>query len=565
MNFISWNNRLINEDTATYFSEEILEESISKTLKPVMNKMKKLNIGLPYRDARLFFFQFLKEKHPELIPASMGSKKPSAKDVNALVGQIAIEKPDAIEKFGEEFEKYSTEKVQGTDEDRVSQFLRVAMILRSGKGVRPKGTDEGFVKKEYSGLTAQKIKDTTMDAIEKTPVDKGKDPDIKDEKLLLKASFAKVLAQLEQMEEINPKVLENIINVGSKIDTIAKFRKFLDYMHQYEEYHIAEEYLRDMLGVVEKTVSEMGEDEEQFDDFDIGPAVEELPELADFESMMDGKFPSTTHTAEESKMTLRAAEKLAQALSQVEGQKFSITDGSIEPKHFDLDTEKEGKFAGGSYNITDDGSIVNVALPTNPVYGFVNDSIEDLIETIRKLDLVASKEISEDDNDEYAPADAPEDDQMGEMEPDEDAEVDVKKSDLNKDGKLSEYEKARGQAIADAMEKDKDEEEEDDRISSYLKLQKAKDNMPKIKAIEDHLKQSPLGRVIGDESKAKDMKDSKEEDAERCPVTGKLRKKKEEEEEMALSPQEINRRMHSQRMSELQNYYHQERLNRWGY
>ena len=89
--------------------------------------------------------------------------------------------------------------------------------------------------------------------------------------------------------------------------------------------------------------------------------------------------------------------------------------------------------------------------------------------------------------------------------------------------------------------------------------------MPKIKAIQDHLKLSPLGRVIGDESKAKDMKDSKEEDAERCPVTGKLRKKKEEEEEIALSPQEINRRMHSQRMSELQNYYHQERLNRWGY
>ena len=99
---------------------------------------------------------------------------------------------------------------------------------------------------------------------------------------------------------------------------------------------------------------------------------------------------------------------------------------------------------------------------------------------------------------------------------------------MNKDGKLSGYEKKRGQAIADAMEDDKKEEEEDDRISSYLKLQKAKDNMPKI------------------------SQDDKEE-------------KKEEDEQVALSPQEIARRMHDQRMSELQNFYQHERQNRYGY
>jgi hypothetical protein len=100
----------------------------------------------------------------------------------------------------------------------------------------------------------------------------------------------------------------------------------------------------------------------------------------------------------------------------------------------------------------------------------------------------------------------------------EDAEINVTKSDLNKDGKLSEYEKARGQAIADAMEKQ-------------------------------------FGK-------------KKEEDAERCPVTGKLRKKssdEEEDEQTALSPQEISRRMQQQRLSELQNFYQQERLNRHGY
>ena len=137
MNFISWNNRLINESSNNYYFEDIemIEESIAKTLKPVMNKMKKLNIGLPYRDARIFFFNYLKDKHPELVPAGFEKKKPSAKDVNAIVGQIAIENPEMLDKFAEEFESYATENVPGTDEDRLSQFLRVAMILRTGKGV----------------------------------------------------------------------------------------------------------------------------------------------------------------------------------------------------------------------------------------------------------------------------------------------------------------------------------------------------------------------------------------------------------------------------------------------
>ena len=254
MNFINWNNRIINESADSYFQDEMLEESISKTLKPVMNKMKKLNIGLPYRDARLFFFQYLKDRHPEIVPQGFEKRKPSAKDVNALVGQIAIEKPEMLDKFADEFEKYASEKVQGTDEDRLSQFLRVAMILRTGKGVRPKGSDAGFVKKDYSNLTAQEIKSTTMDAVKKAPVDKGSDPDVKDEKLLLKASFAKVLTQLQEAEEIDPKIIENIIKVGSKIDTVAKFEKFLDYMHQYEEYHIAEQYLRGMLEVIKSSL-----------------------------------------------------------------------------------------------------------------------------------------------------------------------------------------------------------------------------------------------------------------------------------------------------------------------
>lgn len=72
----------------------------------------------------------------------------------------------------------------------------------------------------------------------------------------------------------------------------------------------------------------------------------------------------------------------------------------------------------------------------------------------------------------------------------EDAEIDKDKADLNNDGKLSEYEKARGQAIADAMEKSEEKDDKDEDAESC---------------------------------------DAEDEDAERCPVTGKLRKKSDEE------------------------------------
>ena len=105
------------------------------------------------------------------------------------------------------------------------------------------------------------------------------------------------------------------------------------------------------------------------------------------------------------------------------------------------------------------------------------------------------------------------------MSDEEDAEIDKDKADLDDDGELSEYEKARGQAIADAIEKQ-----------------------------------------------------DKEEDAERCPVTGKLRKKsdeescdEEEEQEIAMSQQQINQFLINQHRLRMKNFYSQERMNRYGY
>jgi hypothetical protein len=100
----------------------------------------------------------------------------------------------------------------------------------------------------------------------------------------------------------------------------------------------------------------------------------------------------------------------------------------------------------------------------------------------------------------------------------EDAEIDHEKADLDDDGDLSEYEKARGQAIADAIEKQ-----------------------------------------------------DKEEDAERCPVTGKLRKKSDEEtcdeedEQVAMSQYDINRYLINQQRERMRSNLSYERLHRHGY
>ena len=67
-------------------------------------------------------------------------------------------------------------------------------------------------------------------------------------------------------------------------------------------------------------------------------------------------------------------------------------------------------------------------------------------------------------------------------------------------------------------------------------------------------------------------KGEREEDAERCPVTGKLRKKsdeessdEEEEQEIAMSPQAINRAMIERGRNELHRHHQIERMFRHGY
>ena len=264
MNFISWTTRptIINENTQKYISADLVEESIAKTLKPVMNKMQKLNIGLPYRDARLFFFKFLQDNYPEVVPAGFETRKPSAKDVNAIVGQIATEKPELLDTIGAGFEKYSSEKTE-SGLDRVSQFLNTAATLRQGKGVRPKKA-EGYVRKDYSKLTAQEIANATTDAIAKKQEEFDAGDDVSDEKLLLRTAVGSVIAQLEK-EDVSQEALDNVADAVAKIDNLAQFEKFLDYIADFEEYNVIHQYLVDTMDVIETNLEDMQaqkEDEE---------------------------------------------------------------------------------------------------------------------------------------------------------------------------------------------------------------------------------------------------------------------------------------------------------------
>lgn len=421
---LSWSTKIINESsTNSYFSNDLVEESIAKTLRPVMNKMKKLNIGLPYRDARLFFFNFLKEKHPNLIPAGYETRKPSAKDVNAIVGQIAIEQPDLLDKFGEEFDNYSKEQTS-SGIDRVSEFLNVAATMRTGKGVRPSkaaADTQGYVKKDYSKLTAQEIANATTDAIKKKEAQFEAGDDVSDEKLLIKTVSSSVLTKLAD-EDVNKEALKNVADAMVKIETLPRFKQFLDYIEKMEEYSVIHQYLSDQLDVIETNLE-------------------------------------------------------------------------------DMKTEKED------------------------------------------AEMAAYE------------------DEMHHSTGDEDAEIDAEKSDLDKDGKLSEYEKKRGQAIADAMEEEDDTPEEDD-LTSAIGLGLAG-------GAASAVGKAAIDKVLSkDEDTGNDEEEDVEEDAERCPVTGKLRKsdeEKEEEEEIRLSPQALNRMLAQQYKVGLQHRYSQERLNREGY
>ena len=88
------------------------------------------------------------------------------------------------------------------------------------------------------------------------------------------------------------------------------------------------------------------------------------------------------------KETLKVAQKFAAALTKLDGKKYTVSK-DYEEDSFDLDIDGD-EYAGGSYNINDDGSVVNMATwdrKTNvsPTYGDKDDDVKTIMKKIKKL------------------------------------------------------------------------------------------------------------------------------------------------------------------------------------
>lgn len=81
--------------------------------------------------------------------------------------------------------------------------------------------------------------------------------------------------------------------------------------------------------------------------------------------------------------TKKVAETLAKAMSKAEGAKVTVNLKTLEEDSFDLDYDGE-EYDGGSYNIYDDGSVVNHAVTPNEIYGKMDSSVEDFIKGLKK-------------------------------------------------------------------------------------------------------------------------------------------------------------------------------------
>ena len=115
------------------------------------------------------------------------------------------------------------------------------------------------------------------------------------------------------------------------------------------------------------------------------------PELAT-ESIVNEAKPAGLSKKE----TLKVAQKFAAALTKLDGMKYTVS-SDYEEDSFDLDIEDQedvdpritGEYAGGSYNINDDGSVVNMAVwnkkNASPVYGNMDDDIKTIIKTIKNI------------------------------------------------------------------------------------------------------------------------------------------------------------------------------------
>ena len=102
-----------------------------------------------------------------------------------------------------------------------------------------------------------------------------------------------------------------------------------------------------------------------------------------FESLITEAKPAGLSKKE----TLKVAQKFAAALTKLDGKEYTVS-SDYEEDSFDLDFDGE-EYAGGSYNINADGSVVNMAVwnkkNVSPTYGNMDDDINTIIKTIKNI------------------------------------------------------------------------------------------------------------------------------------------------------------------------------------
>jgi len=82
--------------------------------------------------------------------------------------------------------------------------------------------------------------------------------------------------------------------------------------------------------------------------------------------------------------TMEVAQKFADAMSKADGTNVTVNKETLEEDSFDLDVDGE-EFDGGSYNIYQNGNVMNMAIRSNPVYGKKNDSVDTIAKNIKKM------------------------------------------------------------------------------------------------------------------------------------------------------------------------------------
>jgi hypothetical protein len=117
---------------------------ISKVLKRIKKIMGEVGAGVPYRDVRLFLYEFLLnnyfDKIPEDFVARFVTRKPEGKDVNALWGGFDLDQrlpKNFKEDVAKKFDEFSTD-------ENVKEFINRVIINRMWTGIPMGGKPKVF-------------------------------------------------------------------------------------------------------------------------------------------------------------------------------------------------------------------------------------------------------------------------------------------------------------------------------------------------------------------------------------------------------------------------------------